>query len=102
MTVFTRLAADGGYSALNLTSSTSVMAKPGTVYKVIVAVSAAAASTIIDSTGTSATAANTILVIPASTTAGTIYTLNWPLVNGLGVLPGASVTLCVTYSAADG
>jgi hypothetical protein len=97
MTVFTRLVADGGYSALNLTGSTNLLAVPGTLYRVVVVVSAAAASTIIDSTGTSATAANTILTIPASTTAGTIYTLEWPLQVGLSVVCGSGVTLAVTF-----
>ena len=98
MTVPTRPTADGGYSALNITTGTNLISGRCSVYKVVVVVTAAAASSIIDSTGTSATAANTILTIPASTAVGTVYTLNWPCFIGLSVVPGASVTLNVTYS----
>jgi hypothetical protein len=98
MTVPTRSVGDGGYSALNVTSGTNLISGRCTVFKVIVVVTAAAASSVIDSTGTSATAANTILTIPASTTVGTMYTLNWPCFTGLSVIPGSGVTLSVTYS----
>lgn len=110
MTVATRLVADGGYTALNITTATSLAPvgtvnadNPayGTVYRVIVVVTAAAASSIIDSTGTTATAANTILTIPASTTQGTVYTLNWPFKQGLGIVPGSGVTLAVSWSVGN-
>jgi hypothetical protein len=89
---------EGGSSALNVTSATNLFSGVGAVYRVVVAVTAAAASSIIDSTGTTATAANTILTIPASTTQGTVYTLNWPVSAGLSIVPGSGVTLSVAYS----
>jgi hypothetical protein len=98
MTVPTRPTSDGGYSALNITTGTNFITGRCTVFKVTIVTSAAAASTVIDSAGTSATAANTILTIPASTAAGTVYTLNWPCFVGLSVIPGASVVLACTYS----
>lgn len=99
MSIPTKLVADGGSSALNVTAATNLFAGVGTVYKVIVVVSAANACSIIDSTGTTPTSANTILSIPASAAVGTIYTLNWPVTAGLSVVPGASVTLSVSYSS---
>lgn len=104
MTVETRLVADGAYSALNITGATQLGATPTngtrTCFKVIVVVSAAAASSICDTAASSpsASAANTILTIPASTTQGTVYTLNWPCFAGLGIIPGSGVTLAVSWS----
>jgi hypothetical protein len=65
--------------------------------RVIVIVSAAAASSICDVNGACA-AANTVLSIPASTPVGTIYELNWPMASGIRVEPGAGVTLAVSYN----
>jgi hypothetical protein len=98
MTVPIRLVGDGTYSALNVTAATNYGPDPITVYKVIVNVTAAAASYVIDSTGTTQTAANTVLTIPASTTVGTVYTLNWPFQFGFALVPGAGVTLSASYS----
>lgn len=98
MTIPTKLVSDGGSSALNITSAVNLFTGVGAVYKVIVNVSAASVCSIIDSTGTTATAANTVLTIPASTAVGTMYTLNWPFSQGLSVVPGSGVTLAVSYS----
>jgi len=97
MTVSTSLLSDGGFSTLNITGATNVLGRPGTVYKVVVNATAAKDSTIIDSTGTTAAAGNTILTIPASTTVGTIFTLNWPCMAGIAVVPGSGVTLAVSF-----
>ena len=101
MTIPTRLVADGGYSALNVTTATNYGTGPMTVYRVVVAVSAAAISYVIDSAGTTQTAANTVLTIPASTAVGTVYTINWPCLSGLALVPGAGVTLAMSYSAGN-
>ena len=109
MTTPIRNVADGGYTALNITSATNLVGagsgpnqpSNGTVYRVIVVATAAAASYIIDSAGTSQSAINTILTIPASTPVGTVYYLRWPFFVGLSVLPGSGVTLAVSYSVGN-
>lgn len=98
MTVPVRLLPEGGSSALNVTAATNLFTGVGAVYRVIVVVAAAAACSVIDSTGTTANAGNTLLTIPASAAVGTVYTLNWPIQNGLSVVPGAGVTVAVAYS----
>jgi hypothetical protein len=72
-----------------------------TVYRVVVQVSAAAVSYVIDSTATTQSAGNTVLTIPASTAVGTIYLLNWPCLQGLALVPGAGVTLAMSYSVGN-
>lgn len=98
MTTSTRLVADGAYSVLNVTSAQSLFTGGGTIYRVIVNVSAAAASFVIDSTGTSQSSGNTILTIPASTTAGTVYDIAWPCIAGCALVPGSGVTLAASYA----
>src|SRR3954462_15820378 len=98
MTVPTRLVADGGYSTENITAATNLCTGPGTVYRIIVNATAATISYIIDSTGTTQSAANTVLTIPASTTVGTILTIIWPFSAGISVVPGAGNTLAVSWS----
>jgi hypothetical protein len=98
MTVPTRNVGDGGYSALNVTAATQLFTGVGTIYRVVVNVSAANASYVIDSAGTTQAAGNTILTIPASTTAGTVYTLNWPCLTGGAIIPGGTVTLAVSFA----
>lgn len=86
-------------SALNITATTVVKAAPGRVTRVVVVATAAAASTVNDCTTTGAVAAaNTILNIPASTTVGTVYIVDWPCSQGITVAPGASVTLAISYT----
>lgn len=101
MTLPTRLVADGGYSRLNIAAAVNLFTGQGTVYRVVVIVTAATASSVIDSAGTSATAPNTILTIPASTVQGTVFTLNWPCQAGLSIVPGAGVTLAVSFSEGE-
>lgn len=97
MTVPTRTV-PSGYSTLGISTNTTLHTGSGSVLRVSVQVAAAAACSIIDSTGTVASAGNTILAIPASTVAGTVYAVDWPYVTGLTVLPGASVTLNVNWT----
>jgi len=101
MTMPTRLVADGGQTALNVTAATNYGTGLMTVYRVIVEVSAAAVSYVVDSAGTTQSAANTVLTIPASTAVGTVYTLNWPCIQGLALVPGAGVTLAMSYSVGN-
>jgi hypothetical protein len=109
MTTPTRLVADGGYTALDITTATNLVGggsgpnnpNSGTVYRVIVQATAAAISYILDSASATQTSANTILPIPVSTPVGTIYTLNWPFFQGLSVVPGSGVTLAVSYSVGN-
>ena len=86
-------------SSLNITASTVVKATPGRVMRVVVMVTAAAASSINDCITTGAVAAaNALLNIPASTAVGTVYNIDWPCANGITVAPGASVTLAISYT----
>lgn len=101
MTTPTRLVFDGGYTALDVAVASNFNVGQTTVYRVIVNVVSASAGAIIDSTGTTPTAANTILPIPASAPIGTIYTLNWKCFQGLSVVPGAGGALNVSYSVGD-
>ena len=100
MTVPSRPIASG-YGSINLTgSSTLGLSSAGDqrmILKVWVIATAANASSIIDSTGTTPSAANTILTIPSNTTVGTIYELNYPCSAGIGVVAGTNVTLGVTW-----
>jgi hypothetical protein len=87
---------EGQRTVLNITSATFI---PGrhVLRRVAVVVSAAAASNIDDTvSGASTAAATQVLIIPASTTQGTVYTLHWPIVSGILITPGAGVTLAVS------
>lgn len=92
---------NSGYGRTNITAATNLgVTSSGDmrqVERVIVVVTGVTDSTIIDSTGTSATAANTILIIPAGTDAGTIFPLEYPCSAGIGVVPGTGATLAVVY-----
>lgn len=101
MTIPVRILADGGSSALNVTAATNYFTGVGQVARVVVNATAATISYVIDSTGTTQSAANTVLTIPASTAVGTVFTINWPISNGLSVVPGAGVTLAVSYSSGN-
>jgi hypothetical protein len=59
--------------------------------------SSGGASTIIDSTGTSVTAANTIFAIPQAQTAPYCATFVIPFATGLSVVPGSSAVLTVAW-----
>lgn len=90
----------GQYSSLNITAAAQITKTQGRCVRVVVEVSAAAASAVYDTINSvvSAGAANAILNIPASTPAGTVYYIDWPIYNGIYVAPGSGVTLAVTYS----
>jgi hypothetical protein len=92
-----RVASEGGHSsALNVAAATNIKAAAGRLYKVIVVVTAATASNVCDSTVACAAGTN-LLVIPASTTAGTVYDVNWPMNTGIRLEPGAGVTLAASF-----
>jgi hypothetical protein len=86
-----------GYCAKNVSGSANLFTGACYVDKVIIATAGTSACSIIDSTGTSATAANTILTIPASPTQGTIYTLNARCFSGLSAVIAGGAVLTVTY-----
>jgi hypothetical protein len=84
----------GRQSSLNITTATVVKAAPGRVATVSVIV-AGAVGTLNDTTTTGAVAAaNEIMVIPA--TIG-VYRLDWPVINGIVVVPGAAQVVSVSY-----
>jgi hypothetical protein len=87
-----------GYTALNVSASANLYTGKCYVSQIIVATGGTAACSIIDSTGTSATAANTVWTSPATTTAGTCY-LNGPIrcYNGISAVIAGGAVLTVTY-----
>ena len=85
-------------SALNITTGTNLKTGRGMVTSVCLnTASSGGASTIIDSTGTSVTAANTIFAIPQAQTAPYCTTFQIPFATGLSVVPGTSAVLVVSY-----
>jgi hypothetical protein len=42
-------------------------------------------------------AANTVLTLPATTSAGTCLRLDWPMAVGIGVVPGTRGVMAVSY-----
>ena len=102
----TRLVADGGYTTLNIAAATQLSPNAAatlmTVYRVVVNHVSAAAGYIVDTTDATPSSSDPIvLVIPANTAAGTVYKLNWPCFQGLGVVPGASGVLAVSFSVGN-
>lgn len=89
--------AGGISSSLNITAATTVKSGVGRVYRVVLNTVGATATSIIDSASTTVTAANTILTIPATATAGTVFLLDWPCAAGLSVVPGTSAVLSVSF-----
>lgn len=88
---------EGQNSLMNIAQATFIAGR-GVLRRVVVVVSAAAASQVDDTVAGQASAAGTlILSIPASTTAGTIYPLHWPIKNGILITPGAGVTLAASF-----
>lgn len=86
-----------GLSALNITSATNVKPSPGRIGTVCLNTAASSASSVIDSTGTSVSAANTVLTLPSTTVAGTCVRLDWPALVGISVVPGTNGVMSVSY-----
>ena|SRR5690348_4829538 len=85
-------------SSLNITTGINLKTGSGMVTSVCLnTASSGGASTIIDSTGTSVTAANTIFAIPQAQTAPYCATFQIPFATGLSVVPGTSAVLTVSY-----
>ena len=86
----------GTASKLDITAATVVKAGPGRLIRVSVLVAGSATGTANDclTTGAAATA-NEIFVIPE--TVG-IYTLEWPCLVGIVIVPGTGQTISVSYS----
>jgi hypothetical protein len=92
-----RVSAEIGHQQqYNISAATTVKITGGRLGKVTVVTSAATTSAVCDVNGACA-ANNTILSIPASAPAGTVYDLNWPCSAGIRVEPGAGVVLAISY-----
>jgi hypothetical protein len=91
-----KIAQGGQSSSLNVTSSTNVKASAGRVGKVIVNVAPTSTAYVLDSTGTTQSAANTLLVIPSGTVAGTVFNLDFPAQAGISLIPSGG-TLAISY-----
>lgn len=86
----------GTGSKLDITAATVVKATPGRLIRVSVLVAGSATGTVNDcaTTGAAATA-NEVFVIPE--TVG-VYTLEWPCLVGIVIVPGTGQTISVSYS----
>ncbi len=96
----TQIQDGGALATLNITGSVVLKAAPGQLHTIIVTVVTAVASmTLIDSTGLTVSAANTILAIPSGTAANTIFVVDWPCLAGIAVVfgSGATGTLAISY-----
>lgn len=86
-----------GYTAKNVSASANLYTGQCYVSQVIFATAGTAACSIIDSTGTSATAANTIWTGPAAPAAGSVYSLNARCFSGLSAVIAGGAVITVTY-----
>lgn len=88
--------AEGGLSALDVTTATVIKASSGRSYRVSVIVAGSAAGTLNDCATTAAAGAtNQIGTIPS--TIGT-YLFNWPHATGIVLVPGTGQTLAISYT----
>jgi endoglucanase Acf2 len=92
----TTVLANATHTKLNISSETVVKTSNGNVASISVVVAGSAAGAVYDAatTGT-ATSANLIAVIPD--VAG-VYTINFPVSNGIVVAPGTGQTVAVSYT----
>jgi hypothetical protein len=94
----------GTVSAVGLTAAAVIKAAPGRIARIVIVDGGKANEgefTFNDAAATgNASAANTIISIPAGVTGGTVFDLDWPCANGiaLSAVPSAgSPALSVTY-----
>jgi hypothetical protein len=84
----------GVRNSLSISASTLVYSKPGRIATVIVTTAGSAAGAIYDSNTTSVTT-DKVFVIP--NTVG-VTVLNFPITNGIVVVPGTGQVVAVSYS----
>jgi hypothetical protein len=85
---------EAGYSSsLNVTAATTVKATVGRIFRVAV-VTAGVAGQVCDS-ATVCAAANVVFTIPAAVG---IYDLNWPMLTGIRIEPGAAQVVAVSWN----
>ena len=89
-----RVSQGGSKSALNVTAATVIKAGAGRVARINVTVAGAAGTLSDCATTGAASAANLIMVVPA--TVG-IYNIEWPFALGLVYTPGASQVASISY-----
>jgi hypothetical protein len=86
----------GSLSSLNISAATVVKARPGTLFRVSVTTAGSAAGAVYDAATTGGNvAANLVAAIPDA--AGVIE-LEWPVANGILIVPGTGQVLSVSYS----
>ena len=87
-----------GADVLNITAATVVKATAGRLVRVSIITTGSTAGGCYDvaTTGAAATA-NQVLVIPASTAAGTVYNMDFPMATGIVCTPGTSGVLAVSF-----
>lgn len=89
------LAVDGRNSALNISTATVVKASSGRLVRIDVITAGSTAGTANDTTTTGgAAASNEIFAIP--NTIGSYY-LDWPVANGIVIIPGTAQVVSVSY-----
>lgn len=86
----------GRTTKLNITVATVVKPGSGRIATVSVIVAGSTVGTVNDTTTTGAAAVgNQVMAIPITVTG--VYTLNFPMLNGIVVVPGTGQTLSVSY-----
>lgn len=89
------VAVDGRNSSLNITAATVVKASSGRLVRINVLTAGSTTGTANDATTTGgASASNEIFSIP--NTVGSYY-LDWPVTNGIVIIPGTSQVISVSY-----
>lgn len=90
------VAVDGRNSALNISTATVVKASSGRLVRINVVTAGTTAGTANDTTTTGgAAASNEIFSIP--NTIG-VYFLDWPITNGIVIVPGTGQVIAVSYN----
>ena len=92
----------GIHSALNLTSATVVKATPGRLGRLIIIGRGHSGAFVLNDCATidTATAGNTVLVIPHGLVAGSVVAVDWPCAVGivLSAVPNGNPIIAVSYS----
>lgn len=77
--------------ALGISSNKVLVTGPGRVFNIIVVTAPSSAASVLDSTGSTVTAANTILSIPTTATVGQIFVVDCPYFIGLSLVVSGGV-----------
>lgn len=89
----------GANSTLNISSSTVIKAAPGVLATISLITAGSTATQFYDTTTVGSVAnTNSVFLAPAAMVAGTVTTLNFPMLNGIVVVPGTSAVWAVSWT----